>query len=267
MGDLCSKESPCIAIINEKMNEFYFRFMRLEYIKKRINDFNEKKEKNYFTFWELTKVCGINSNLDFQNKYWELVYVKHGKDNITGVLFLFILLSNGNKENVFTFLKHYLSKYVNKSQDKSKKLIMNLNDFEQILKSYFACLTIVPFETCDTFNLFTKNKSYDQMSKRFNYENISNYTSHVLRNFVKKNYYVNVEDFLEQNINLLKDDKRIRNEILHFVMDKNKKYDTYRQSGDLDYMIEKNDEKEALTPKTQTMNKNFVFVCTTEKAA
>jgi hypothetical protein len=265
MGSLCEKESPCIGIINEKMNEFYFRFMKLDYIKKKINDFNEKKEKNYFTFWELTKVCGINSNLDFQNKYWELVYVKHGKENITGVLFLFILLSNGSNDDVFIFLKHYLSKYVNKSQDKSKKLIMNLSDFEQILKTYFSCLTIVPFETCDCFHFFNKDRNYDQLSKKFNYENISNYVSFVLTKYVKKNYYVNVEDFLENNLNLLKDDKRIRKEISKFALNKKSKRDSnLGPSSDYDYILERNDENQALTPKT-LQDKKFIFTCATEK--
>ena len=142
---------------------------------------------------------------------------------------------------------------------------MNLNDFEIILKTYFSCLTIVPLETCDSFQFFKKDRNYDQLSKKFNNENIANYTSYVLSKYVKKNYYVNVEDFLENNFTLLKNDKRIRDEIYTFdLIAKRRKTNLGRPSGDNEFMLEKNDEKEALTPKANT-EKRFIFTCNTEK--
>ncbi len=258
----CYKESKVLSTINEKMDAFYFRFMKLDYIKKKINEFNEKKEKNYFTFWELTKICGINAELEFQNKYWELVYVMYGKENISGVLFIFILLCKGADEQVFSFLKHYLSNYVNKSQDENKKLIMNLSDFEKILRTYFCCLTIVPYQSCIYFKYLTKDSDYDKISKRFNENNISEYTTNVLKNYVKKNYYVNVEDFLENNLDLLKNDKRIRKDIMNYKKDKKSK--NIHPLGDDDFIIDKNEEKQALTPKYKE-DKKFLFVCNSDK--
>lgn len=243
MGNWCFKESKWQTKINRDMNEFFFRFMKLEYIMRKINEFNDKKEKNYFTFWELTKLCGINSNLSFQNKYWELVYVRNGKESITGVLFIFILLSIGKNDLKLLYLKHYLSKYVNKSKDESKKLIMNLNDFESILKTYFSCLTLIAFETCDFFENFKKDKSYG-----FCEENISHYTTFVLKNYVKKNYYVNVEDFLENNLELLQNDKRIRSEIVCFKQAK------LNVLSKIDYVSfdEKSDDNQPLTLKLES---------------
>lgn len=263
MGNTCCrKESKILTIINEKMDAFYFRFMKLDYIKKKINEFNEKKEKNYFTFWELTKICGINAELEFQNKYWELVYVYYGKENISGVLFLFILLCKGDDEQVFIFLKHYLSNYVNKSQDENKKLIMNLSDFEKILKTYFCCLTIVPYKSCIYFKYLNKDSDFDKINKKYNEQIISDYTTDVLKNYVKKNYYVNVEDFLENNLTLLKDDRRIRKDILSYKKEKKFKY--IRPFSDDDFISEKNEEKQALTPKYKE-DKKFTFMCNSEK--
>ena len=47
MGNICcKKENQTITIINDKMDAFYFRFMKLDYIKKKIN------EKQYKTYLE-----------------------------------------------------------------------------------------------------------------------------------------------------------------------------------------------------------------------
>jgi hypothetical protein len=236
--------------------------MKLDYIKKKINEFNEKKEKNYFTFWELTKICGINAELEYQNKYWELVYVMYGQKNISGVLFIFILLCKGEDDQVFSFLKHYLSNYVNKSQDENKKLIMNLSDFEKILNTYFCCLTIVPYQSSIYFNYLTKDSDFDKISKKFHKDNIKEYTTNVLKNYVKKNYYVNVEDFLENNLDLLKNDKRIRREILNFKKERRNRFN--QPLAEEDFIIDKNEEKQALTPKYKE-NKKFLFICNSDK--
>lgn len=252
MGNCCSKESKLMIKIDNDMNQFYFRFMKLDYIEKRINEFIEKKEKNYFTFWQLTKLCGINSDLNFQNKYWELVYVKYGKDNITGVLFIFIILSKSENDQIISFLKYYLSKYVNKIQDNSKKLIMNLNDFEIIIKTYFSCLTTIALETtcatstCDDLDNFKKEMTfYKKISKKFSNEYIAAYTNDVLHDYVTKNYYVKVEDFLENNLDLLKSDKRIRSEIYRFSL-----IEFGKRTKILDYEIldDKNDDNQPLKP-------------------
>jgi hypothetical protein len=214
----CCNKKNILEKLNEYMNDFYFRLIRQDFVVNQIKEFHNKTVKTYFEFWSLTKLLGIHTNLNFQVNFWELAYVSHAdKNGIEGILFVFLLLCKADYSDKLRYVKSYLSVNINHSKEDDNNLIMTLVEFKKILFVYFSCLTTIPFESYIKTQTNRNLESEDLIKKKFHPDEIKYFTDDILKNYVKKNFYVNAGKFLDDKINLLVNDNEIRKKICNFV--------------------------------------------------
>ena len=218
-------------IIEKIMSQFFFRKIRHDFIVSHIEDYIHKPVKTYYEFLTLIKVLGVHNDIDFQTTFWEKCYVTHtDKYGIDGVLFLPLLLCNGDIRTKLDYVKEYLSVNINHSKEANvATLIMTLNDFQNIIFTYLSCLTTIAFESYinvnsiedsinDSTNVNTDKKvqELEKFQQCFSPKQIEFFTKRLLRPYSKKNFYVNAGKFLQDSIFLLVDDNLIRNMIIEW---------------------------------------------------
>ena len=198
--------------INDLMNDFFFRVIDHEFIKEKIEGFNNTN-KTYHEFWNLTRLLGIHPNLKFQVEFWESAFVKFYDVSLDGVLFLFILLCDAHDTEKKYLIKLYLSSRFSNTITNDNDLIMNLSEFKNIILVYLSCLTTIPFNILAKTR---KNSDYNNFDFIYSESNIKNFTEDFIKNFVRKNYYINTGAFFDANFDLLIDDNKMRK----FIFDK-----------------------------------------------
>ena len=218
-------------IIEKIMSQFFFRKIRHDFTVSHIEDYIHKPVKTYYEFLSLIKVLGVHNDIDFQNTFWEKCYVTHiDKYGIDGVLFLPLLLCNGDIRTKLDYIKEYLSVNINHSKEANlSTLIMTLNDFQNIIFTYLSCLTTIAFESYINVNSIEdsinnpanvnsdkKIQELEKFQQCFSPQQIEFFTKRILRPYSKKNFYVNAGKFLQDNIDLLVDDNLIRNMIIEW---------------------------------------------------
>jgi hypothetical protein len=232
----CCFKKQGLSILNDQLSQFYFRAIKLEFIIKKIKEFNNST-KNYNEFWNLTKLIGIHPDYKFQIDFWESAYVEYSDQSIDGILFVFLLLCKGDNLNKLEYIKYYLSSNINLAKENDNNLIMNRFKFQNIMYTYFSCLSFIPH------NILKKEKKDLIQSNFGDQKYIQKYTEKILNEYVKKNFYVNAGAFLEEKIFLLVDDSKIRKSILEFY-----KNDLSKTKHDENKnVLESNNEERPLT--------------------
>jgi hypothetical protein len=268
------------------MSKFLYRVVRHDFVVSHIEDYVHKNSSLYYEFFTLTQVLGIHTDLNFQKRYWEDCYLNFAdKNGIDGILLIPLLLCNGTLKVKLNYIKLYLAVNINHSKDKnaSNNLIMNLNIFKKIIYTYIACLTNVACNVLiksneinentfnDDFNIDTieKNKKNENFNNEiefykeiFSEKNIENFTLYLLNPYTIKNFYVNAGQFLDENIEFLSNDKKIRDYILQNIKNINSIIDT--ENNDLnnsDNFIKdennNNDEIDKIKTKTSRGTNDF----------
>ena len=225
----CCSSKSFEDLIENVMSQFYFRIIRHELIVADIEEFLNKPIKTYYEFLSVTKNVGLHEDVYYQTTLWEKCYVTHvDKHGIDGLLFIPLLLCQGDMITKLEYIKQYLSVNINRSKEHNSvlSLTIHLKDFQNIIFTYLSCLTSIAVETyCvtnkmedlyanDTNSVYNeKNREMDKFRNRFASEQILNFTKELLKPYSKKNYYVNAGKFLEDNIPFLTNDKHIRKQI------------------------------------------------------
>lgn len=254
----CYKKNYILRKIDDLTNEFYLKSISHDFTIAQVNEFNKKTLKNYFEFWSLTKVLGIHSNYTFQLFYWEAAYVfiTNSNLNIIGILLVFLLLCKANPQEKIDYVKYFLSENINHSKERDANLIMNLYEFKKILLVYFSCLTFIPLNIYLKIKEMNKENEKEKatfeklIKEKFVEENIKIFTDFMLKDYVKKNFYVNAGKFFDENINFLIDDKLIRMTVYKFNF-KNLTLTPNLASND-------EDDKESQRHMMPTFQKDFV---------
>jgi hypothetical protein len=218
----CYKKNLLLENLNDFMQDFYFRLIRKDFLIAQIKEFNSKTGKNYFEFWSITKLLGIHSELQLQVDYWESAYVQHFETSINGILFIFLLLCKAEAWEKLEYIKYYLNFHVNHAKEADANLIMNLYEFKKILFVYFSCVSVIPLNTFLKIKRSTMSSQFleqfeKQLKEKFTDDNVQSFTSYILKDYVKKNFYVNAGKFLNEKIELLTNDKLIRETIFNFT--------------------------------------------------
>lgn len=211
----CNKKNYMLDHLNNIMKDFYFNSIRLDFIISQISEFN-RSSKNYHEFWDLTKRLGVHQDLLFQVRFWETAYVSHSDTSLDGLLMIFILLCNGDTQSKLEYLKYYLSVNINKSKENDNKLILHSQDFKSILMVYFLSLSTTPFNTYVMVMNVNDEFSVRTVKEHFSSTVIKDFTDFILKDYVKKNFYINAGKFIENNIELLTSDKEIRKRIYNY---------------------------------------------------
>jgi len=198
--------------INDQMNEFFFRLIDHEFIIEKIEEFNNTN-KTYHEFWNLTRLLGIHPNLKFQVEFWESAFVQFYDVSLDGILFLFILLCDAHHTEKKYLIKRYLSSRFSNTISKDDDLIMNLSEFKNIILVYLSCLTNIPFNILAKTKKNSDNNNFDFI---YSESNIKSFTDDFIKNFVRKNYYINTGEFFNENFDILIDDNKMRK----FIFDK-----------------------------------------------
>jgi hypothetical protein len=213
----CNKKNYILDHIENETKDFYFRIIRQEFIINQITEFNNKSFKNYYDFFNLTKQIGIHPNYSFQIDYWEIAYTTYSDYSLDGILFVFLFLCKADKLKILNYIKYYLRKNINHEKENDQDLVINLYEFKKILNVYFYCLTRVPLLAYLKQKTDENNENERKIRDKFSEDNIKLYTDYVISKHVKKNFYVNAGEFLEDKIDFLINDKLIRKTIYKFV--------------------------------------------------
>lgn len=225
----CCSSKSFEDIIDHIMSQFYFRIIRHELIVSDIEEFLSKKNKTYYEFLSMTKNAGLHSDVSFQTIYWEKCYVEHvDQYGVDGLLFIPLLLCEGDQVTKLEYIKQYLSININHSKENSlSSLIVELESFQNIIFTYLSCLTSMVVETMDDLYGSGENSVYYEKSREKDKENekekmrfcfakeqILEFTKKQLFEYSKKNFYVHAGKFLEDKIEFLTNDKQVRKEII-----------------------------------------------------
>ena len=215
----------------EYMQNFLCRLLRHDFVVSYINDFFEKNEKTYYSFFMLMKVLGAHTDLKFQTNYWSDCYIYfYEKLGIHGILFIPLLLSKGSTDDKKKIIKKYLNEHINNTKERitvNSNLVINLLEFKKVILTYISCLSTRGLE--NVIKAMDNNpKEAEFLSKPEIKEEIKKYRSYysnqlvesfvdvLLRPYSRQNYYVNAGKFIDDNIDFLTDDKSIRLRLYEF---------------------------------------------------
>ena len=215
----------------EYMQNFLCRLLRHDFVVSYINDFFEKNEKTYYSFFMLMKVLGAHTDLKFQTNYWSDCYIYfYEKLGIHGILFIPLLLSKGSTDDKKKIIKKYLNEHINNTKERitvNSNLVINLLEFKKVILTYISCLSTRGLE--NVIKAMDNNpKEAEFLSKPEIKEEIKKYKSYysnqlvesfvdvLLRPYSRQNYYVNAGKFIDDNIDFLTDDKSIRLRLYEF---------------------------------------------------
>ena len=237
----CFTNKKIEDILEHEMSKFLYHLIRHDFVVSHIEEYLHNETKTYYEFLSLTKILGIHTDINFQVTFWENCYVNYNdKNGIDGILFIFLLLSNGDLESKCNYIKEYLAININHSKENKsfQNLVMNLVEFKKIMLTYISCITNIAFESYinsrrTTYNLI----GFDKYREYFSLEKIENFTNCLLELYTNKKNFVNVGKFFDDNIELLSNDKKIRIVIKEY-------YEKEKDRDNIIQMMKKNIQKD-----------------------
>ena len=215
----------------EYMQNFLCRLLRHDFVVSYINDFFNQNERTYYSFFMLMKVLGAHTNLKFQTNYWSDCYIYfYEKLGIHGILFIPLLLSKGSTDDKKKIIKKYLNEHINNTRERigiNSNLVINLLEFKKVILTYISCVStrglenvIKAIDNDQKENYILKDPEIKKEIKlsRLLYSNqlVESFVDVLLRPYSRQNYYVNAGKFIDDNIDFLTDDKKIRLRLREF---------------------------------------------------
>ena len=127
------------------MQNFLCRLLRHDFVVSYVNDFFNKTEQTYYSFFMLMKVLGAHTNLRFQTNYWSDCYIYfYEKLGVHGILFIPLLLCKGSTDDKKKIIKKYLNEHINSTREKirvNSNLVLNLIEFKKVILTYVSCIS------------------------------------------------------------------------------------------------------------------------------
>lgn len=215
----------------EYMQNFLCRLLRHDFVVTYISDYFNQNERTYYSFFMLMKVLGAHTNLKFQTNYWSDCYIYfYEKLGIHGILFIPLLLSKGSTDDKKKIIKKYLNEHINNTKERitvNSNLVINLLEFKKVILTYVSCVStrglenvIKALENDQKESAFLKEPEIKNEVKllRVLYSNqlVESFVDVLLRPYSRQNYYVNAGKFIDDNIDFLTDDKKIRLRLKEF---------------------------------------------------
>ena len=215
----------------EYMQNFLCRLLRHDFVVSYINDFFEKNERTYYSFFMLMKVLGAHTDLKFQTNYWSDCYIYfYEKLGIHGILFIPLLLSKGCTDDKKKIIKKYLNEHINNTKERitlNSNLVINLLEFKKVILTYISCVSTRGLENVikamdnnpKEVEFLSKpeiKKEIKDYRKLYSNQLVESFVDVLLRPYSRQNYYVNAGKFIDDNIDFLTDDKSIRLRLYEF---------------------------------------------------
>ena len=215
----------------EYMQNFLCRLLRHDFVVSYINDFFEKNERTYYSFFMLMKVLGAHTDLKFQTNYWSDCYIYfYEKLGIHGILFIPLLLSKGYTDDKKKIIKKYLNEHINNTKERitlNSNLVINLLEFKKVILTYISCVSTRGLENvikamdnnpkeAEFLSKPEIKKEIKDYRKLYSNQLVESFVDVLLRPYSRQNYYVNAGKFIDDNIDFLTDDKSIRLRLYEF---------------------------------------------------
>ena len=235
----------------EYMQNFLCRLLRHDFVVSYINDFFNQNERTYYSFFMLMKVLGAHTNLKFQTNYWSDCYIYfYEKLGIHGILFIPLLLSKGSTDDKKKIIKKYLNEHINNTRERigiNSNLVINLLEFKKVILTYISCVStrglenvIKAIDNDQKENYILKDPEIKKEIKlsRLLYSNqlVESFVDVLLRPYSRQNYYVNAGKFIDDNIDFLTDDKKIRLRLREFSSKQKEISDILKRANPFDML-------------------------------
>ena len=215
------------------MQHFLCRLLRHDFVVSYVNDFFNKTEQTYYSFFMLMKVLGAHTNLKFQTNYWSDCYIYfYEKLGVHGILFIPLLLCKGSTDDKKKIIKKYLNEHINSTRERitvNSNLVLNLIEFKKVILTYVSCIStralenvIKAMDNDPKESTFLKDPERKKEIKLYRvlYSNqlVESFVEVLLRPYSRQNYYVNAGKFIDDNIDFLTNDKKIRLRLREFSL-------------------------------------------------
>ena len=232
----------------EYMQNFLCRLLRHDFVVSYINDFFNQNERTYYSFFMLMKVLGAHTDLKFQTNYWSDCYIYfYEKLGIHGILFIPLLLSKGSTDDKKKIIKKYLNEHINNTKEKTinYNLVINLLEFKKVILTYISCVSTRGLENVikaidnnpNESAILTKPDIKNEIKLyRLLYSNqlVESFVDVLLRPYSRQNYYVNAGKFIDDNIDFLTDDRKIRSRLREFSLKQKEISDLLKKANPFD---------------------------------
>lgn len=221
-----------IEEINDKMKEFYLSCLEVRSVIPCIEEFFLSNELSYFQYWKMVKLLGVHSDMEFQNRFWNLNY--HSA-SIQGIFLFFVLLSKDtHPNNSASTLKRYFKLVMTSYREEGQRLLADYSEFANILASYFKCTIINPFKI-----LKSRLEKENELELYYNDQILSKFTQFILSNYMASDQLIEVDRFLSVWHFDLRRDGRLR-QLFHKYVTKEivEKYKSIKQLQNKDKLIQ-----------------------------
>ena len=232
----------------EYMQNFLCRLLRHDFVVSYINDFFNQNERTYYSFFMLMKVLGAHTDLKFQTNYWSDCYIYfYEKLGIHGILFIPLLLSKGSTDDKKKIIKKYLNEHINNTKEKTinYNLVINLLEFKKVILTYISCVSTRGLENVikaidnnpNESAILTKPDIKNEIKLyRLLYSNqlVESFVDVLLKPYSRQNYYVNAGKFIDDNIDFLTDDRKIRTRLREFSLKQKEISDLLKKANPFD---------------------------------
>ena len=231
------------------MQNFLCRLLRHDFVVSYVNDFFNKTERTYYSFFMLMKVLGAHTNLKFQTNYWSDCYIYfYEKLGVHGILFVPLLLCKGSTDDKKKIIKKYLNEHINNTRERitvNSNLVLNLIEFKKVILTYVSCISTRALENVikamdndpkeSTF-LKAPERKKEILLYKVLYSNqlVESFVEVLLRPYSRQNYYVNAGKFIDDNIDFLTDDKKIRLRLREFSLKQKEISDLLKRSNPIE---------------------------------
>jgi hypothetical protein len=237
------------GIYEEYMQNFLCRLLRHDFVVTYISDYFNQNERTYYSFFMLMKVLGAHTNLKFQTNYWSDCYIYfYEKLGIHGILFIPLLLSKGSTDDKKKIIKKYLNEHINNTKERiavNSNLVINLLEFKKVILTYVSCVSTRGLENVikamdndpnETEFLKEEQTIQDIKELRILYSNqlVESFVDVLLRPYSRQNYYINAGKFIDDNIDFLTDDKKIRLRLKDFSLKQRQISNLLKKANPLD---------------------------------
>ena len=264
----------------EYMQNFYCRLLRHDFVVSYVNDFFNKNEMTYYSFFMLMKVLGAHKDLKFQTNYWSDCYIYfYEKLGIHGILFIPLLLCKGSTDDKKKIIKKYLNEHINNTTERitaSSNLVINLLEFKKVILTYVSCISTRGLENVikamhndPEDSLCLQRPEIREQIKTFRilFSNqlVESFIDVLLRPYSRQNYYVNAGKFIDDNIDFLTDDKKIRERLAEYSSKQNEISKQLKQTRSLDLYSNvreqnENNKNEAMDDSNLLYNNNITKI-------
>jgi len=234
----------------EYMQNFLCRLLRHDFVVSYVNDFFNKTEQTYYSFFMLMKVLGAHTNLRFQTNYWSDCYIYfYEKLGVHGILFMPLLLCKGSTDDKKKIIKKYLNEHINSTRERvtvNSNLVLNLIEFKKVILTYVSCIStraldnvIKAMDNDPKESAFLKDPERKKEIKLYRvlYSNplVESFVEVLLRPYSRQNYYVNAGKFIDDNIDFLTNDKKIRLRLREFSLKQKEISDLLKRTNPFDH--------------------------------